>query len=122
MRTRKLQWLATASAVFALSSSAGAVEIFTSALQIRPGEVVTCSAANSANSAQEIFVELLDGGASLLGPQDCVAVKPRGVCRQVASFQPSDDHFVSCRITASSRAAVRGLIENDTRGNSSPAR
>jgi hypothetical protein len=40
-----------------------------------------------------------------------VAVKQRGVCPRLASFLPSDDRFGSCRITASSRSAVRGLFQ-----------
>jgi hypothetical protein len=57
----------------------------------------------------------------LFGPQGCAFVKPGGICRQIAGFQPPGQHNLFCKITAN-RTTVRGLIANDTDGNSSAAR
>jgi hypothetical protein len=121
---KKFQWVSVLSSVLALAISTGAsaADLFTSSLLVEPGQVVNCSAVNNATAAQNITVELFDrGGSSIFGPQNCTFVKPRGICRQLATIPTGSDEVVMCRITVGRKSTVRGLIANDTNGNSSPA-
>lgn|SRR5215813_8842895 len=115
------RWSAPAALALMLAVTAHAVELETGVLRVEPNQLVTCIVTHFAKIPQDLTVELVDGfNGSARSQRTCFHEDPARPC-DIETVGVTT-LFVFCRVTASSRSTVRGLIQNLATGSTAEAR